>query len=296
MRRLLRSALFCPGNNIKVLNKSASLRPDAFIFDLEDAVTSGSKAAARDTLNNFLSVREPNPCESASRATLAVRVNCPLSTEWGADDIAVFSRQPGVDTVVLPKVESVESINRALTIIKENRDPEHKAINIWAMIETAKGVLKSELVCEHNSVEAIVFGSNDLTRDLRAVHTPDRAALQFSMSMCILAARANRKFVIDGVFNDFRDDFNFVQTCIMGNNMGFDGRSLIHPCQIDPANASYSPSESEIQCATELVAAWKQAVSEGKSLAVVNGKLVEELHFLEAQELLGRANYIQGAE
>lgn len=292
---MLRSALFCPANNRKILNKTASLRPDAFIYDLEDAVTASAKITARDTLIEFLS-SNPLPQPEASRATVAVRVNCPLTTDWGEDDIAKFSGQAIVNTLVLPKVETTKSINTAIAIINENRNPEYSAINIWAMIETARGVLNAEIICDHTLVEAIVFGSNDLTKDLKAVHMADRSPLLFSMSKCVLAARASGKHVIDGVFNDFKDEVSFRESCIMGRNMGFDGRSLIHPSQINPANMAYSPSKRDIEEAKETVSAWAAALSEGKSLAVVRGKLVEELHFLEAQDLLDRATFIEQME
>ena len=288
--RLLRSALFCPANNNKILFKTATLRPDALIYDLEDAVTSDVKVAARSNLVEFLA---RNIESEQRRPTITVRVNCPLTTEWGAQDLADVSNLCCIDAFVLPKVESVESIRMAMDIIQRSSGRMGRTVSIWAMIETAKGVLDVEGVCADNAVEGILLGSNDLTKDLRARKSTNYSPLLFSMSKCILAARAHKKFVLDGVHNDIKDNKGFLESCTMARDMGFDGKSLIHPLQLEPANDIFSPSVAEISHAKEVVSAWSSALSEGKTLAVVNGSLVEELHYQEAKDLLELASFIE---
>ncbi|CAM9485283.1 unnamed protein product [Ectocarpus fasciculatus] len=282
-KRLLRSALFCPANNQKILTKTAVLRPDAFIYDLEDAVTSAAKDDARATLAAYFDAAQR---ESSTHPIVAVRVNCPLRTPWGAADIATFSKVKHIHSIVLPKVENTEAIEAVMSIVRVNRSPEDRPISIWAMVETARGVLNAEAVAAHPVVDTLVFGSNDLTKDIRALHTADRAPLLFSMSKCVLAARAEGKFVLDGVFNDIKNDSGFRDSCVMGRRYGFDGKTLIHPSQIGPTNDSFSPSQEDIEKAKHIVSAWETATAEGRTVAVVNGQLVEELHVIEAKDLL----------
>lgn len=280
-KKLLRSVLFCPANNRKVLAKSSLLQADAFIYDLEDAVTASAKDTARSSLSEFFS-RGLLP----THRTIAVRVNCPINTPWGVQDIEALAGCKVIDTLVIPKVETLESIEKTLLIAKFHRDPSIGPLGIWAMIETARGVLRAEVVASHHSVYALVFGSNDLTKDIRALHRADRSPILFSMSQCILAARAYKKCVLDGVYNDFKDDTGFAESCAAGRSYGFDGKTLIHPNQISVANEAYSPSPYDIEMAQKIIVAWEVAVAEGKTVAVVDGKMVEELHVSEAKEIL----------
>ena len=281
-RRLLRSVLFCPADKDKVLLKSVNLVADAIVYDLEDAVSPQKKVVARELVSSFLSKQK-------TTRTRVVRVNCPLSTSWGRDDLRVISSL-SIDALILPKVESGDSVELANEIIRQYRGSN---IPIWTMIETAKGVLNAPMIAQHSSVECLVFGSNDLTKDLRAKQTPTREPLLFSMCQCILAARAAGKRVLDGVHVEFSDLSGLEQSCHQGRALGFDGKTLIHPSQIDAANAAYSPSNAEVDHARRVVEGWRQAEEAGLGVAVVDGKMVEALHAQEAQLVLEIVDEIQ---
>lgn len=293
--RLLRSALFCPGDKERALAKACALsgadRPDAVIMDLEDAVVPANKVQARRQVVRFLESR----CSSSGgqgqggAPSVVVRVNCPATTEWGGEDIKelaslqrAFPR--ALEAVVLPKVDAHAVLDRTLQLFREAGATPPPPL--WTMIETPRGVLNSAIVAAHPSVECLVFGANDLTKELRSRHTPDRAPLVFAMSQCILAARAHGKLVLDGVFNSITDDAGLRRVCEQGRDLGFDGKSLIHPNQVAAAHASFSPSPEEVAAAQKVLDAWEAAVREGKSLAVVDGKLVEALHVAEAQRVV----------
>mmetsp|Transcript_11719 Transcript_11719/g.17754 ORF Transcript_11719/g.17754 Transcript_11719/m.17754 type:complete len:289 (-) Transcript_11719:38-904(-) len=279
-RRLLRSALFCPGDKHKALKKASTLPCDGIVFDLEDAVGPDNKITARDTVATFLNIEQFN-------ATRVVRINCPKTTEWGEEDMEIISQVDNIDAVVLPKVEDIETIEFAEYLMGSRKIP------LWTMIETAKGVLRADAIASHPSVHCLVFGSNDLSKDLRAKQTPSREPLLYSMSQCILSARAHGKMVLDGVHMDLKDNDGLVASCVQGRSLGFDGKTLIHPSQIAAANDAYSPSEEEISHARRVVNAWKEAKEAGKSLAVVDGKLVEELHVEQAFNVLKEAELIE---
>jgi citrate lyase beta subunit len=274
--KLLRSVLFCPADREKILAKSLTVRPDAFVFDLEDAVSAVSKAKARDILANFLTK------DFNSAATCTVRVNCPMQTQWGKDDIRTIASIPQVQAIVLPKVDNVAVIEQSLQSIRSARNDN---IAIWAMIETPRGVLNSASIAGHSSVECLVFGSNDLTKELRAMHTPAREPLLFSMSKCILAARSELKRVVDGVYMDINDLDGLAKVSKQGRDLGFDGKSIIHPSHIDTVNAAFSPSSDDVAWAKKVLTAWEKK-GDGVSLAVVDGKLVEELHVREAEQII----------
>lgn len=184
-----------------------------------------------------------------------------------------------MSAILLPKVESCKSIEVVSSLIYESHGSH---IPLWAMIETPRGVLNAPSIAEHNDIKCLVFGSNDLTKDIKAKHTPQREPLLYAMSHCILAARCADKLVIDGVHSNFLDMEGFRNSCFQGRNLGFDGKSLIHPSQINLTNELYSPSIEEIEFAGKVVKAWK----EGTGVIKVEGKMIELLHYHEALDVL----------
>jgi len=221
--------------------------------------------------------------------------------------------------VLLPKVNSLQHIESILRqhraqglltpIITKSNDKNCSTSNsnskplskddsfifppLWAMIETAQGVINAEAIASSTSVTALVFGSNDLTKELKAKHTPSREPLLYAMSKTINAARAYNKYVIDGVHLDIQDDDGLIASCIQGRNLGFDGKSLIHPNQVEITNNYFSPSESEILLAERIVAAYTEAISQGKGVCTVDGKMVEYLHVCNAQYILDTTKLIR---
>jgi citrate lyase subunit beta / citryl-CoA lyase len=280
-RRLLRSVLFCPGDKDRALIKAIGLPADAIVFDLEDAVGPNNKLSARQSVCKFLNSHTGKPAR-------IVRVNCPLTTEWGKDDLKAVANLP-IDALILPKVENSDAISYAVDVIGQQSK---NTLPIWTMIETAKGVLNSAKIARDPNVHCLVFGSNDLTKDIRAKHTATREPLIFSMSQCILAARAEGKRVLDGVHIDINDLDGLAASCVQGRNLGFDGKTLIHPNQVDTANAAYSPSAAEIELSNKIIEAWNVAKREKKGVVTVDGRLVEALHVEQAQLVLEMAEEI----
>lgn len=274
--RLLRSVLFSPGDRRKAMEKAKTLPADALVIDLEDAVGPDSKLSARAEVIHFIA-----DYSAHTRKELIVRVNCPLTTNWGLDDLSCL-RGLNIDGVLLPKVENLSSIKVFNEIFADisNRPP------LWVMIETAKGVINSNEIASSTSVDVLVFGSNDLTKDMNARQTPGREALLYSMSQLILASRASKKKVIDGVHMDIADNAGLIQSCIQGRTLGFDGKSLIHPNQISAANSHYSPSEHEYKYALRVIQAFDEARVAGRGVCVMDGNLIEHLHVQQAQEIV----------
>jgi citrate lyase beta subunit len=199
--------------------------------------------------------------------------------EWGKEDLSIMMQMKNINAVLLPKVESdheVESVSKMIYSGTGSHIP------LWAMIETPKGVLNASSIAEHPQIKCLVFGSNDLTKEIHAKHTPQREPLLYSMSHCILAARAAKKFVLDGVHTNLQDMQEFKASCSQGRNLGFDGKTLIHPSQIEIANEMYSPSNDDIDFAVKIVKAWKN----GGGIVKVDGKMIEILHYEEAKEVL----------
>lgn len=287
-KKLLRSVLFCPGNREKVLLKSLTLPADCFVYDLEDAVSPLEKVNARNTVNKF--VNEQLSSQTASRV---VRVNCPVTTEWGSEDLAAVAQMTAVDAIILPKVEDEVLIDQANTMIQQCRPSNLPSLPIWTMIETPKGVLNAHNIAKHPLVHCLVFGSNDLTKELRAKHTFNREPLLLSMSQCVLAARAEKKRVLDGVHIHLTDAEGLIASCDQGRNLGFDGKTLIHPNQVQAANDAYSPSPEEVKSALEVVAAWDAASAAGAGGVIsLNGKMIEYLHVEQAKIVISEAREI----
>lgn len=272
MNNIVRSVLFTPCNKLNVLEKVISLRPDAIIFDLEDAVGPNEKEIARINLSSFLTNRRRE-----IQSTVTIRVNCLKSTPWGYNDIRMIQNLPKFccDAVVLPKVDDINTLNQFNSNISKP---------IWCMIETSTGVKNVDSISSHPSVQAIVFGSNDLSKDLNLnLSITSRLPLLYSMQKCIIAARSSKKMVIDGVYMNIKDLVGFRNDCVYGRELGFDGKTLIHPSQINDANEVFSPSQEEIEHAKRVIEAFNHG---NNGVAVLDGKLIESLHVEQAQNVL----------
>jgi citrate lyase subunit beta/citryl-CoA lyase len=272
-----RSLLFMPGANTRALEKSRELAADGLIFDLEDAVAPDAKEAARGNIAAALDHG------GYGRRELVLRVNA-LNTDWGEADLLAAAAMP-LNAVLLPKVESAGSVHEALARLDAANAPQKLAV--WCMIETPKGVLASaEIAGAHRRVAAFVMGTSDLTKDLRARDRPDRLPLMMSLELVLLAARAHGLMALDGVHLDLADEVGFAAACEQGSALGFDGKTLIHPKQIAPANAAFAPSPDEVAQARKIIAAHQVALDAGKGIVVVDGRLIENLHVEAAQRTL----------
>jgi len=276
MTRPYRSALYIPGSKPRALAKARGLACDAILFDLEDAVTPAEKNEAGPTLAAELAEGGYAP-----RARI-VRING-ADTPWGADDAAAAAGMD-CDGVLLPKVEETAQLDALAAAVPQP---------LWAMIETPRGVLNAAALCAHPRLAGIVMGTNDLAKELGS---SGRAALTTALQHSLLAARAAGAIAIDGVFNAFRDLDGLAAECAEGRAMGFDGKSLIHPDQIATANAAFAPSETEIDLARRQIAAHAEAEAEGQGVAVVDGRIVENLHIETARATLARAEAIAARE
>ena len=278
-----RSVLFMPAANQRALAKSRELLADGLIFDLEDAVAPDAKAAARDAVSAALGQG------GYGKRELVLRVNA-LDSEWGEADLRAAALLP-LDAVLLPKVESAGRVRETVARLDEaGASPE---LAIWCMIETPKGVLAAaEIAAAGPRVAALVMGTSDLTKDLRARDMPDRMPLMTSLQLVLLAARANGLAALDGVHLDLADDARFVAACAQGRALGFDGKTLIHPKQIAPANTAFAPSTDEVAQARKIIAAHETALAAGKGITVVDGRLVENLHVEAEQRTLALAEAI----
>ncbi|HVH78969.1 MAG TPA: CoA ester lyase [Stellaceae bacterium] len=281
--RLRRSILFMPGANALALEKARELPADGLIFDLEDAVAPDAKAAARDAV--AAAVRQG----SYGRRELVLRVNA-LGTEWGEHDLQAAAAMK-LDALLLPKVESAAIVRDSVAVLDRVGAPSELAI--WCMIETPRGVLAAAEIAAAPRVAALVMGTSDLTKDLGARDLPDRVPLLTSLQLVLLAARAHGLAALDGVHLDLADDAGFAAACAQGRALGFDGKTLIHPKQIGPANAAFAPSAAEIAYAEKITVAHEAALAAGKGIVVVDRRLVENLHVAAAQRTLALAEAIR---
>jgi citrate lyase subunit beta/citryl-CoA lyase len=278
-----RSVLYVPADNARAIEKARGLAADALIFDLEDAVTPDHKEAARGQVLAALAGG------AYGRRELIVRTNA-LDTAWGRSDLTAVAKS-GADGVLLPKVDNAATVKEAEALLTAAGAPADLAI--WCMIETPRGVLRAEAIADSGSrVACLVAGTVDLAKDLNASADQDRLALIPSLAHILLAARAAGLACLDSVYLDIRDDEGFEAECRQGALMGFDGKTLIHPRTIEIANRIFSPSDAELDEARRIIAAHEAALAAGKSVAVVDGKLVEHLHVGAAQRLLDLAAQI----
>ena len=278
-----RSVLYMPGANTRALEKAKSLPADSLILDLEDAVAPDAKAQARENIRAAL-------VTGFGHREAVVRING-LNTQWGLDDLKAFA-DTKADAILLPKVESASQIRDVASLLKQFNPA--STMKIWAMIETPLAIFKlPEIASSHPMLEALVLGTSDLVKDLHARHTPSRVETQTALSLSVLAARAHQLCVLDGVHLSLDDEDGLRQSCIQGRDMGFDGKTLIHPSQIALANQIFGPSLEEIDEARQRITAYEAAISSGAGIAVLNGKLVEELHIQDAKRILALANAIE---
>jgi (3S)-malyl-CoA thioesterase len=275
--RPYRSVLYIPGSKDRALEKARDLPVDAIIFDLEDAVTPDAKVEARATLAQALAVG------GYGDKVKIIRING-LDTEWGAGDVAAL-RDAGADVILLPKVNTADDV-QALSDLLGNGTP------IWAMIETPLAILNAGAIAAHPQLSGFVAGTNDLAKELNCRYRPDRLPLQMALQTMLMAARAHGVIAIDGVYNQFKDEDGLRAECEQGRDLGFDGKTLIHPAQVDITNAVFAPSEAEVDLARRQIAAFEEVQANGQGVAVVDGKIVENLHVETAKKILAMASAI----
>jgi (3S)-malyl-CoA thioesterase len=282
LARPYRSVLYIPGSNERALEKAKGLAVDAIIFDLEDAVAIDAKAEARTLLAKMLGEGGFGP------RFQIVRLNG-MTTEWGPADLATIA-PVGPQAVLLPKVGSAAEIEAVAAEL--DKHPACAETRIWAMMETPIGILNAASIAMAPRMGGFVLGTNDLAKELMTRFRPDREPLLTSLQLCLLAARAAGIAIVDGVYNAFKDEDGLKAECIQGRDMGFDGKTLIHPAQVAIANEVFAPSEAEIDLARRQITAFEAAEAEGKGVAVVDGKIVENLHIVTARQTLAKADAI----
>ena len=273
---LYRSVLYIPASKERALDKARSLACDAIIFDLEDAVTPDEKVAARDTLTGELTKG------GYGHRVRLVRINA-LDTDWGAADAEAVKAMP-CDGVLLPKVDSSADVAALADAIGE--------MSIWCMMETPRGVMNALSIADAPQVAGFVLGTNDLAKEIGCETGGDRLPMMMALQACLLAARSAGIVCVDGVFNAFKDDDGLAAECEKGRALGMDGKTLIHPAQLETANRVFAPTEAQIDLATRQIEAFEAAAARGEGVAVVDGKIVENLHVETARRILAMAEAI----
>ena len=281
--RPYRSVLYIPGSRDRALEKARDLAVDAIIFDLEDAVAADEKSNARALLATRLA-----EAGYGARAQI-VRING-IDTPWGADDLAAIAAI-GPEAILLPKVGSAADV--AAVAARLDAIPAARHTRIWAMMETPMGVLNAAQIAQAPRMAGFVMGTNDLAKDLGS---RTRGALHMALQHCLLAARAAWIICVDGVYNAFRDEAGLAAECAEGRDFGFDGKTLIHPAQVAIANAVFAPTEAEIDLARRQITAYEAARAAGQGVAVVDGRIVENLHVDTARATLAKADAIAQGE
>jgi citrate lyase subunit beta/citryl-CoA lyase len=265
-----------PGANARALDKARSLAADALILDLEDAVAPEAKAVAREQVAGAL------VAGGYGRREIVVRING-LDTPWGREDLAIIAALP-LDGVLVPKVE------HAAQLAEVEAGLARRDVPLWVMVETPAGVLRlEEIVARAPRAAVLVMGTSDLVKSLRARHSTGRAEVMAALAHCVLVARAYDRVALDGVHLDFRDEATFRTACVQARDLGFDGKTLIHPSQIDVANEVFGPSAEEVSDANRVIEAWQLAKRRGSGVAVLDGRLIENLHVAEAERVLAFA-------
>jgi citrate lyase subunit beta/citryl-CoA lyase len=273
---VLRSVLYMPSSNERALEKAKTLPADAIIFDLEDAVAPDAKDAARGN-----AVAAATSGEYGGK-TLTIRCNG-LDTPWGADDLAAAAAARP-DAIVLPKVSGPAHLDAVAAITGD--------VPLWAMVETPAALFAIREICSYPQVSALVMGTNDLVKELRAAMVPGRAPLLPHLALALAGARLAGKAILDGVYNDVKDQDGFRAECLQGMQMGFDGKTLIHPNQVDVCNEVWAPTEAEVDHARRVVAAFAEAEAAGQGVVTVDGRMVENLHRDIALRVLATADAI----
>ncbi|TSH98699.1 CoA ester lyase [Verticiella sediminum] len=277
-----RSVLYMPAANQRAMDKARSLDVDAVIFDLEDAVAPSAKEQAR--AQACAQVR----AGGYGHREVLIRVNG-LHTPWGRSDFeAALDARP--DGIVLPKVEDVATLEH----YRDRMNDVGTAIPLWPMIETPAGVSRVDQIAAQDGVAVLVMGTSDLQKELRLPDTPDRQGLLYALSRTVNAARRHGRDVLDGVSAVLDDTEAFTRLCEQGRALGFDGKTLVHPAQVAPANRVFGPTAQAVEHARRVLAAWQAAEREGKGIAVLDGKMVENLHAADAERVVAFAEAIAG--
>jgi citrate lyase subunit beta / citryl-CoA lyase len=272
-----RSVLYLPGSNARALEKARTLPADGLILDLEDAVAPEAKETARNM------TAEAVRTAAFGHREVVVRVNG-LDTPWGQEDVMALA-EAGADAILFPKIQSPADVRAAVAALDRAGAP--ASLPVWIMAETPRCILDIDAIAgSSHRLACIVAGTSDLTRELRARHTASRDSVYTALSLIVLAARAHGLDVLDGVHLDLNDEAGLTFSSNQGRNMGFDGKTLIHPKQIEIANSAFAPSEVELTLARKVVAAWNEARAAGKGICVVDNRLIEKLHVEEFERLL----------
>ena len=284
--RPYRSVLYIPGSRARALDKARTMPVDSIIFDLEDAVALEEKASARATLVSHLL-----DGGYGSRSQI-IRING-LDTPWAAEDIAAIA-EVRPEAVLLPKVDNAQMIAELGAVMDRHEGFENT--QIWAMMETPRGILNAAEIADAPRMGGMVMGTNDLAKDLNTRFDPARAPLLAALGYCVLAAKAAGIVIVDGVYNAFKDEAGLQVEASQGRDMGFDGKTLIHPAQVAIANRVFAPTDEEIDLSERQIAAFEAATAEGFGVAVVDGKIVENLHIETARATLAKAAMIATLE
>ncbi|MFT4570283.1 MAG: citrate lyase subunit beta/citryl-CoA lyase [Hyphomicrobiaceae bacterium] len=278
-----RSILYMPGSNARALEKAKTIPADALIFDLEDAVAPDMKNLARDQV-----------CAAAASGDygyreIAIRING-LDTPWGyADLTAAVAAKP--DAILVPKIDGASMIRQIETVMVQLGAVDKT--RLWAMLETPRGLLRAEAIAGASKrLEVMVMGTNDIAKELKSAHHSERGPLLTSLGLCLLAARAHGLVIVDGVYNDIKNVEGFETECRQGQEMGFDGKTLIHPSQVENCNRTFSPSDEEVATAKRIIAAFEEAVAAGKYVVTVDGRMIENLHVENAKRAVAQAEAI----
>ena len=276
-----RSVLYMPAANDRAIEKAQTIPADAIIFDLEDAVAPDAKTDARG--------KAVAAVQSGLYGNRELMIRCNgLDTEWGSDDItAAAVAQPSA--VVIPKIDSVEYVDRVAALLDAAGATE---VMIWPMIETPTAMFHVREIAAHPRVAVLVMGTNDLAKELRSPLVPGRHPLVAHLATALLAAREAGKVILDGVYNDVKNPDGFEAECRQGMEMGFDGKTLIHPSQVDPANDMWAPSADDIEHAGRVIVAFDEAVADGRGVVTVDGRMIENLHVDNARRVLATADAI----
>ncbi|MFD8077250.1 CoA ester lyase [Streptomyces sp. NBC_00510] len=280
-----RSVLYMPGANERALEKAKTLPTDALILDLEDSVAPDAKADARKRVAAAAASGEYGYRE------VTIRVNSP-GTPWHEDDLRAAA-EAGPDAVVVPKVDSAATVHAIERALEAAGAPDHTAI--WAMVETPRAMLDARAIAAASErLGVLVMGTNDLAKELHAEHVPGRAPLLTGLSLALLGAREAGKVILDGVYNDVTDETGFEAECVQGRQFGFDGKTLIHPRQVEVCNRVFAPSQEEADRARRIIEAFEEAVAEGRGVVTVDGRMIENLHVDDARRVLALAEAVSG--
>jgi citrate lyase subunit beta/citryl-CoA lyase len=279
-----RSVLYMPGANERALEKAQTIPADALILDLEDAVAPDAKSDARARV-----------CAAATSGAyghreIAIRANG-IGTQWHDDDLTAIAAA-GPDAVVIPKINSAAEVHQIEQALEAGGAPDRT--RIWAMLETPIAALSAlEITQSSERLTVLVMGTNDLAKELQAAHVPGRQPLLAGLQLCLLAARAAGKVILDGVYNDIKDEEGFDAEARQGREMGFDGKTLIHPSQVEPCNATFAPASDEVERAGRIIAAFEEAEADGRGVVTVDGRMVENLHVEQARRTLAIVSAIE---